>query len=71
MMRIIQNLRIGTKLAITSGLAILMVAGMLYLQVTGGAHVRDNNAGAARQQTIALDAAEVDGVGSWNANECP
>ena len=58
MMRIIQNLRIGTKLAITSGLAILMVAGMLYLQVTGGAHVRDNNAGAARQQTIALDAAE-------------
>ena len=58
MMRIIQNLRIGTKLAITSAVAILMVAGMLYLQVTGGAHVRDNNAGAARQQTIALDAAE-------------
>jgi methyl-accepting chemotaxis protein len=58
MISLIQNLRIGTKLAITSALAILMVAGMLYMQVTGGAHVRATNAGAARQQTIALDAAE-------------
>ena len=40
MLRIIQNLRIGTKLAITSALAILLVAGMIYLQMTGGAHVR-------------------------------
>jgi hypothetical protein len=51
-------LRIGTKLAITSVLAILMVAGMLYLQVTGGAHVRETTAGAARQQTLAIAAAE-------------
>jgi methyl-accepting chemotaxis protein len=58
MIRIIQDLRIGTKLAITSALAILMVAGMLYLQVTGGAHVRETTAFAARQQTIAMTAAE-------------
>src|ERR1700754_2830381 len=58
MISLIQNLRIGTKLAITSGLAILMVAGMLYMQVTGGAHVRQTTATAARQQTIAMTAAE-------------
>jgi methyl-accepting chemotaxis protein len=58
MIRIIQDLRIGTKLAVTSALAILMMAGMLYLQVTGGAHVRKTNADAARQQTIAMTAAE-------------
>jgi methyl-accepting chemotaxis protein len=58
MIRIIQDLRIGSKLAITSALAILMVAGMLYLQVTGGAHVRETTAFAARQQTIAMTAAE-------------
>jgi methyl-accepting chemotaxis protein len=58
MMRMIQDLRIGTKLAITSTLAILMVAAMLYMQVTGGANVREANANAARQQTIALSAAE-------------
>src|SRR5689334_15332220 len=57
-MRIIQNLRIGTKLAITSTLAILMVAGMLYLQVTGGAHVRQATAVAAGQQAIAMSAGE-------------
>src|SRR5215471_17179292 len=58
MLRLIQNLRIGTKLAITSALAILMVAGMLYMQVTGGAHVQAAAATAARQQTIAINAAE-------------
>jgi methyl-accepting chemotaxis protein len=58
MIRIIQDLRIGTKLAITSALAILMMAGMLYLQVTGGAHVRTVTAAAAQQQTIAQAAAE-------------
>ena len=57
-MGIIRNLRIGTKLAITSVLGILMVAGMLYLQVTGGARVREASAGASQQQAIALSAAE-------------
>jgi methyl-accepting chemotaxis protein len=58
MTRLIENLRIGTKLAITSALAILMMAGMLYLQVTGGAHVRTVTTAAAQQQTIAMTAAE-------------
>jgi methyl-accepting chemotaxis protein len=58
MISLIQNLRIGTKLAITSALAILMMAGMLYMQVTGGAHVRATSANAAGQATIAQDAAE-------------
>jgi methyl-accepting chemotaxis protein len=58
MLHIIQDLRIGTKLALTSALAILMMAGMLYLQVTGGAHVRQTTANATGQQTIALSAAE-------------
>ena len=40
MMSIVQNLRIGTKLAITSALSILLVATMIYLQVSGGAEVR-------------------------------
>jgi methyl-accepting chemotaxis protein len=58
MIRIIQDLRIGTKLAITSALAILMVVAMLYLQVTGGSQAREASMGAALQQTIALYAAE-------------
>jgi methyl-accepting chemotaxis protein len=58
MIRIIQNLRIGTKLAITSALAILLVAAMIYMQVAGGAHVRATGDNAARQQTIAQNAAE-------------
>jgi methyl-accepting chemotaxis protein len=58
MMSLIQNLRIGTKLAITSALSILLVAAMIYLQMTGGAEVRKANDDATRQQTIAQAAAE-------------
>ena len=58
MIRIIQNLRIGTKLAVTSLLAILLVASMIYLQMTGGADVRKANDAAARQLSIAQNAAE-------------
>ena len=58
MMRIIQDLRIGTKLAITSGLTILVVAGMIYLQITGGDDVRAATDKAAGQQAIAQNAAE-------------
>jgi methyl-accepting chemotaxis protein len=58
MISIVQNLRIGTKLAITSALSILLVATMIYLQMTGGAEVRKANDGAARQQTIAVSAAD-------------
>ena len=58
MTSIIQDLRIGTKLAITSALSILLVAGMIYLQITGGAHVREASEAAARQQAVAQNAGE-------------
>src|SRR4051812_16056441 len=58
MMRMIQDLRIGTKLAITSALTILVVAAMIYLQMSGGAEVRKADDNAARQQAIAQSAAE-------------
>src|SRR5712675_3306720 len=55
---VIQNLRIGTKLAIASALSILLVAGMIYLQITGGANVREATEAAERQQAVAQNAAE-------------
>jgi methyl-accepting chemotaxis protein len=58
MIRIIQDLRIGTKLAITSAPSILLVALMIYLQMSGGADVRKANDTAMRQQSVAQNAAE-------------
>ncbi len=58
MMRVIQDLRIGTKLAITSVLTILLVASMIYLQMSGGAEVRKADDNAARQQSLAQNSAE-------------
>jgi methyl-accepting chemotaxis protein len=57
-MMIIQNLRIGTKLAITSALTLALVAVMILLQMSGGAEVQKFGDGASRQQAIALNAAE-------------
>jgi methyl-accepting chemotaxis protein len=56
MIRIIQNLRIGTKLAITSLLSILLIAGMLFAQIAGNAASRKANDVAISQQTVAKDA---------------
>ena len=58
MIGIIQNLRIGTKLAITSALTLLLVAGMIYLQITGGNQVKEANEAASRQQSVATNAGE-------------
>jgi hypothetical protein len=58
MISIVRNLRIGTKLAITSALSILLVATMIYLQMTGGAEVRIVNDNATSQQSVAQNAAE-------------
>ena len=58
MISIVQNLRIGTKLAITSALSILLVATMIYLQVSGGAEVRKAGDDSARQHAVAQNAAE-------------
>ncbi|MCK1380533.1 HAMP domain-containing protein [Bradyrhizobium sp. 24] len=57
-MMIIQNLRIGTKLAITSALTLALVAVMILLQMSGGAEVQKFGDSASRQQAIALNAAE-------------
>jgi methyl-accepting chemotaxis protein len=56
MMRIIQNLRIGTKLAVTSAFSILLIGGMMFAQISGNAAVGKANEIANGQQTIARDA---------------
>ena len=56
MRRIIQNLRIGTKLAIASALGILLVALMIFSQIAGNAAVRKANGIAREQHTIERDA---------------
>ncbi|MGY4626504.1 methyl-accepting chemotaxis protein [Bradyrhizobium sp. USDA 4486] len=57
-MSFIQNLRIGTKLAVTSVLTIGLVALMIFLQMSGGAEVQKLGMSAAGQQAIAQNAAE-------------
>jgi len=57
-MMFIQNLRIGTKLAITSALTLALVALMILLQMSGGAEVQKLSNGASEQQAIAQNAAE-------------
>src|SRR5688572_29983956 len=56
MMRIIQNLKIGTKLAITSALGVLLVGSMIASQIYGNAGVRQTYQSALVQQTISRDA---------------
>jgi methyl-accepting chemotaxis protein len=58
MMRIFTNLRIGTKLAITSVLSILLIAGMIFAQMTGNGATRKANDSAIEQQSIARAAIE-------------
>jgi methyl-accepting chemotaxis protein len=56
--RIIQNLRIGTKLLITSALGVLLVGSMIVSQIYGNAGVRQTYQSAIVQQTIMNDAIE-------------
>ncbi len=58
MLRIIQDLRIGTKLAATSALSILLLGGLIFAQITGNAAVRQANEMASVQQTIARNGVE-------------
>ena len=58
MINIIQNLRIGTKLAITSALSILLVGAMIYLQISGNATVRRGTDNILEQNALARFAAE-------------
>ncbi|AWM06051.1 methyl-accepting chemotaxis protein [Bradyrhizobium symbiodeficiens] len=57
-MMFIQNLRIGTKLAVTSALTIGLVALMIFLQLSGDADVQKLGNAASGQQAIAQNAAE-------------
>ena len=56
----VQNLRIATKLAATSALAIAMIAVMIYVQMSAGAHVESAYGVATQQQTIAHDASKTE-----------
>ncbi|MGZ5876827.1 MAG: methyl-accepting chemotaxis protein [Bradyrhizobium sp.] len=56
MTKIFTNLRIGTKLAITSVLSILLIAMMIFGQISGNAAVRKMNENAISQQTIGRSA---------------
>ena len=58
MIKFIQNLRIGTKLAITSALSILLVAGMIFAEMSGNAAVRQADEIAGGQHAIAVHALE-------------
>ena len=51
-------MRIGTKLAITSALSILLVAGMIFAQMSGNSAVRQADEIAGAQHAIALRASE-------------
>ncbi|MEO6843407.1 MAG: methyl-accepting chemotaxis protein [Bradyrhizobium sp.] len=58
MRQIIQNLRIGTKLAITSALGVLLVGFMIGSQMYGNASVSHSHQSAIVQQSISKDAVE-------------
>ncbi|MGJ4930965.1 methyl-accepting chemotaxis protein [Bradyrhizobium sp. HKCCYLS2038] len=54
-MRMIENIRIGTKLIVTSVISILLVTAMIYIQMTGAEQVKAAADAADRQQVIARD----------------
>ncbi|MCW1991952.1 UNVERIFIED_ORG: methyl-accepting chemotaxis protein [Bradyrhizobium japonicum] len=58
MLSLIQNLRIGTKLAVASALGILLVAAMIAGQIVGNGNVCHSNESALAQQVLARDAVE-------------
>jgi methyl-accepting chemotaxis protein len=55
---VVLNLSIGVKLGITSGLVVLLVAGMIASQLHANATARDLDANKLDQQTIARDAVD-------------
>jgi methyl-accepting chemotaxis protein len=54
----LQDLRMGTKLAISAVFSIGLVVGMIFIQTRGNDSVRESNETVARQETIARSAAE-------------
>lgn len=56
MAKIFQNLRIGTKLAASGALSVLLIGGMIYSQIIGNSAITEANKNANDQQTIVRDA---------------
>jgi len=59
MTRVIHDLRIGTKLAITCALSILLVGLMIFSQISGNATVNKAIQSANDEQTLARDAVDL------------
>ncbi|MBH5400804.1 HAMP domain-containing protein [Bradyrhizobium sp. CNPSo 4010] len=60
MLSLVQNLRIGTKLAIASALGVLLVGAMIASQMLGNAGIRESSESALAQQQIARDAVKAE-----------
>ncbi|MFK4488528.1 methyl-accepting chemotaxis protein [Bradyrhizobium sp. USDA 336] len=60
MLSLVQNLRIGTKLAIASALGVLLVGAMIASQMLGNAGIRESSQSALAQQQIARDAVKAE-----------
>ncbi|WP_453945994.1 methyl-accepting chemotaxis protein [Bradyrhizobium sp. USDA 372] len=56
MLSLVQNLRIGTKLAVASALGVLLVGAMIASQMRGNASIRETSHSALEQQEIVRDA---------------
>ena len=57
-MKSVNNFRIGTKLFVTSGVAIILVAAMVYLQASGESTIHDSMSVIERQSAVVAYAAE-------------
>ncbi|WP_128924173.1 methyl-accepting chemotaxis protein [Bradyrhizobium guangxiense] len=62
MLSLVQNLKIGTKLAIASALGVLLVGAMIASQMLGNVSVREITESAVAQQQIARDAVKTEGA---------
>ncbi|ULK96166.1 methyl-accepting chemotaxis protein [Bradyrhizobium sp. I71] len=60
MLSLVQNLKIGTKLAIASALGVLLVGAMIASQMLGNASIRESSQSALAQQQIARDAVKAE-----------
>ena len=60
MFSLLQNLQIGTKLAIASALGVLLVGAMIASQTLGNASIRETSQSALAQQQIARDAVKAE-----------
>lgn len=58
-MKWVNNFRIGTKLFVTPGLAIMLVAAMVYLQASGNSTIQDAISAMERQSAVARDALDI------------